>query len=73
MIPHPIITVTFMTNSVSESCHVGHSVLHFKSIYFYAINSLIVQIHAYMQIFQILIIQIDIYVCFTNREQAENK
>ena len=51
MIPHPTITITFMTNSVGESHHVGHSILHFKSIYFYAINSLIVQIHAYMQIF----------------------
>ena len=51
MIPYSTITVTFMMNSVGESRHVGHSVLHFKSIYFYAINSLIVQIHAYMQIF----------------------
>ena len=51
MIPHPTITVTFMMNSVGESRHVGHSILHFKSNYFYAINSLIVKIHAYMQIF----------------------
>ena len=51
MIPHPTITVTFMTNSVGESRHVGHSILHFKKIYFYEINSLIVQIHEYMQIF----------------------
>ena len=42
------VTITFMTNSVGESRHVGHSLLHFKSIYFYAITSLIIQIHVYM-------------------------
>ena len=51
MIPHSIITVTFMTNSVGESHHVGNSIIHFESTYFYAINSLIVQIFAHMHIF----------------------
>ena len=37
-----------MTNSVGESRHVGHSMIHFNSIYFYAVISLIVQIHAHM-------------------------
>ena len=32
-----------MTNSIGESRHVGHSIIRFKSIYFYAVNSLIVQ------------------------------
>ena len=65
MIPHLTNTVTFMTNSVGESRHVGHSIIRFKSIYFYAINSLIAQIYTYMQILVkhfILIIQIDKYV-----------
>ena len=43
MISHLTITVAFMTNSVGESRHVGHSISHFKSVYFYAVNSLIVQ------------------------------
>ena len=43
MISHLTNTVTFMTNSIGESRHVGHSIIHFKSIYFYAVNSLIVQ------------------------------
>ena len=43
-------TVTFMTNSVGESHHVGLSIMNFKSIYSHAIISLIVQIHAHMQI-----------------------
>ena len=66
-------TVTFMTNSVGESRHVGHSIIHFKSIYSRAVNSLIVQIRAHMQIFdktfRMLIIQINvyIYIYFTNR------
>ena len=51
MISHLTNTVTFMTNLVGESRHVGHSIMHFKSIYFHAVNSLIVQIHAHMQIF----------------------
>ena len=51
MISHLTISVTFMTNSVGESRHVGRSIIHFKSIYFYAINSLIIQVHAHMQIF----------------------
>ena len=51
MISHSIITVTFMTNSVGESRHVGHSIIHFKSIYFYAVISLVVQIDAHMHIF----------------------
>ena len=65
MISHLTNTVTFMTNSVGESHHVGHSIIRFKSIYFYAINSLIAQIYTYMQIFVkhfILIIEIDKYV-----------
>ena len=44
-------TVTLMTNSVGESRHVVHSIMRFKSIYFHAVNSLMVQIHAHMQIF----------------------
>ena len=51
VISHLTNTVTFMTNSVGESGHVGHSKIHFKSIYSHAINSLIVQIHVHMQIF----------------------
>ena len=51
MIPHSTITVTFMTNSVGESRHVGHSIIHFELTYFYAITSLIVQIFAHMNIF----------------------
>ena len=51
MISHGTNTVTLMTNSVGESCHVGHSIIHFKSIYFHVVNSLMVQIHALMQIF----------------------
>ena len=43
MISHMTNTVTFMTNSIGESRHVGHSIIRFKSIYFYAVNSLIVQ------------------------------
>ena len=43
MISHLTNTVTFMTNSIGESRHVGHSITRFKSIYFYAVNSLIVQ------------------------------
>ena len=65
MISHLTNTVTFMTNLVGESRHVGHSIIRFKSIYFYAINSLVDQIYAYMQILGkhfILIIQIDIYM-----------
>ena len=58
-------TVTFMMNSVGESHHVGHSIIHFKSIYSHEIISLIVQIHVHMQIFdkhfRIIIIQINIY------------
>ena len=48
VVSHLTITVTFMTNSVGESRHVGHSMIHFKSIYFYALISLIVQIQAHM-------------------------
>ena len=51
VISHLVIMVTFMTNSVGESRHVGHSMIHFKSIYFYAVVSLIVQIHAYMHMY----------------------
>ena len=40
--------VTFMTNSVGESRHVGNSMIHFNSIFSYAVISLIVQIHAHM-------------------------
>ena len=65
MISHLTNTVTFMTNSVGESLHVGNSIMHFKSIYLHVVKSLIVQIHAHMQIFdkifRILIIQINIY------------
>ena len=43
MISHLTNTVTFMTNSIGESRHVGHSIIRFKSIYFYSVNSLIVQ------------------------------
>ena len=32
-----------MANSIGESRHVGHSIIRFKSIYSYAVNSLIVQ------------------------------
>ena len=48
MISHLTNTVTFMMNSVGESRHVGHSIIRFKSVYFYAVNSLVVQIHAHM-------------------------
>ena len=51
MISHLTNTVTFMTNSVGESRHVGHSIIHFKSIYSHVVSSFIVQINAYMQIF----------------------
>ena len=51
MISHGTNTVTLMMNLVGESCHVGHSIMRFKSIYFHVVNSLIVQIHAHMQIF----------------------
>ena len=51
MISHLTNTVTFMTNSVGESRNVGHSTIHFKSIYSHAIISLIVVIHVHMQIF----------------------
>ena len=27
-----------MTNSVGESCNVGHSIIHFKAIYSHAVN-----------------------------------
>ena len=43
MISHLTNTVTFMTNSIGESRHVGHSIIRFKLIYFYAVNSPIVQ------------------------------
>ena len=43
VISHLTNTVTFMTNSIGESRHVGHSIIRFKSIYFYTVNSLIVQ------------------------------
>ena len=43
MVSHLSNTVTFMTSSVGESRHVGHSIIRFKSIYFYAVNSLIAQ------------------------------
>ena len=51
MISHLTNTVTFMTNSIGESRHGGHSIMYFKSIYSPAVNSLIVQINAHMQIF----------------------
>ena len=51
VISHLTITVTFMTNSVGESSHVGHSISHFKSVYFYAVISLVVQIHGYMRMY----------------------
>ena len=51
MISHLSILVTFKTNSVSESRQVGHLIMHFKSIYFHVVNSLMVQIHTHMQIF----------------------
>ena len=47
MISHLTIPVAFMMNSVGESRHVGNSISHFKSVYFYAVNSLVVQIHAH--------------------------
>ena len=43
MISHLTNTVTFMTNSIGESRHVGHSIIRFESIYFYAVISLIVR------------------------------
>ena len=49
MISHLTNTVTFMTNSVGESRHVDRSIIHFKSVYSHAVNSLIVQIRAHMQ------------------------
>ena len=51
MIPHLTISVTLMMNSVGESRHVGHSIIHFESTYFYVITSLIVQLFAHMHIF----------------------
>ena len=51
MVSHSIFTVTFMMNSVGESRHVGLLIIYFKSIYFYAVISLIVQIHAHMHIY----------------------
>ena len=51
MISHGTNTVTLRTNSVGESRHVSHSIIQFKSIYFHVVNSLMVQIHALMQIF----------------------
>ena len=36
VILHSIFMITCMTNSVGEFRHVGHSMIHFKSIYFYA-------------------------------------
>ena len=50
MISHLTNTVTFMTNSIGESRHVGHSIIRFESIYFYAVNSLIVQ-HMHISIY----------------------
>ena len=47
MISHLTITVAFMTNLVGESRHVDHSISHFKSVYFYVVISLVVQIHAH--------------------------
>ena len=47
MISHLTNTVTFMMNSVGESRHVGHSISLFKSVYFYVVISLVVQIHAH--------------------------
>ena len=52
MISHSIFTITFMTNSVGESRHVGHSIIHFKLVYFYAVISLIAEIHAHMHLFE---------------------
>ena len=51
VISHGTITVTLMKNSIGESRYVGRSIILFTSIYFYAVISLIVQIHAHMQIF----------------------
>ena len=51
MISHLTNTVTFMTNSVGESHHFDRSIIHFKSIYSHAVNSLIVQIRAHIKIF----------------------
>ena len=53
MISHLTNTVTFMTNSIGESRHVGHSIIRFKSVYFYVVISLVVQIHshAYMSMY----------------------
>ena len=48
VISYSIFMISFMTNLVGESYHVIHSMIHFKSIYFYAVISLIVQIHAHM-------------------------
>ena len=48
MVSHLVITVTYMMNSVGESRHVGHFIIYFKSNYFYAVISLIIQIHAHM-------------------------
>ena len=50
MISHGTNTVTHMTNSVGESRHVGHSLIHFKSIYFHVVNSLMVQIRSHADI-----------------------
>ena len=77
MISHLTITVTFMTNSVGESRHVGHSVIRFKTHLLLCSKftcSSNTRIHADIcQTFQILIIRIDIFVYFANREQYENK
>ena len=61
-----------MKNSVRESRHVGLSIIHFKSIYFHVVNSLIFQIHAHMQIFdrhfEYLYIYIYIYIYISQIE-----
>ena len=43
--------ITFVKNSVGESRHVGDSMIHFKSVYFYAVISLIDQIPEHMHLF----------------------
>ena len=64
--------VTFITNSVGESHYVVRSIIHFKLIYSHAVNSLIVQICAHMQIFdktfRMLIIQINVYIYISQIE-----
>ena len=42
MVLHGTNTVTLMMNSVGESRHVGHSLIHFKLIYVHVVNSLMV-------------------------------